>query len=188
MGILIHCKRGRDRTGVAVAVLLMILGVPRNAIMEEFLLTEGAEVTDLQRTFAGIKEKGGVDEYFKGMLDLETIRRHLSWTHVKCMRRQLFKEAAMAIRHNEDPTSPCQSLLEACECGLKLKPDDAEMCAGCGWAFVRLGRHHEAHQAFTKGLHLAASGNVKEAVVEMMRSEMETLHNKAFAEALSTDN
>merc|ERR1712232_730551 len=49
--ILIHCKHGRDRTGVAVAVLLMILGVPREAIMEDFLLTDGAEVKDLQRTF-----------------------------------------------------------------------------------------------------------------------------------------
>merc|ERR1712032_839788 len=51
--ILVHCRHGRDRTGVVVAVLLMILGVPRHAIMQEFLLTDGADASDLQRTFAG---------------------------------------------------------------------------------------------------------------------------------------
>merc|ERR1712187_721821 len=93
--ILIHCKHGRDRTGVAVAVLLMILGVPRHAIMEEFLLTDGAQMADLQRTFAGIKDRGGIEKYFEGMLDLEAIRGHLSWTHVKGTLKQLFKEAAL---------------------------------------------------------------------------------------------
>merc|ERR1712190_279051 len=91
--VLIHCKHGRDRTGVVVAVLMMILDLPRHAIMEEFLLTDGADASDLQRTFSGIKERGGIDKYFEGMLELEAIRTHLSWTHVKGMRRQLFKDA-----------------------------------------------------------------------------------------------
>merc|ERR1712217_272495 len=147
--------------------------------MEDFLLTDGAEVKDLQRTFAGIKEGGGIDNYFQGMLDLEAIRGHLSWTHVKGMRRQLFKEAALAIKRKEDPMSSCQLLLEVCEQGLKFKSDDAEMYAGLGWALVRLGRHKEASQAFAKGLRLAAGGNVKETVVEMMMREMETLQSDA---------
>lgn len=184
--ILIHCKHGRDRTGVAVAVLLMILGVPRNAIVEEFLLTDGAKVKDLQRTFAGIKELGGVDKYFEGMLDLEAIRGRLSWTHAKGMRRELFKEASLAIKRKEDPRSSCQMLLDACECGLKLKPEDAEMCAGLGWALVHLGRRSEAHQAFTMGLRLAACCDVKEPVVKMMLSEMQKLKIEPLTDALST--
>merc|ERR1712228_1149429 len=152
--------------------------------MEEFLLTDGADVKDLQRTFAGIKEVGGIEKYFEGMLDLEAIRGHLSWTHVKGMRRQLFKEAALAIRRKEDPMSSCQLLLEACERGLKLKSDDAELYAALGWALVRLDRHSEANQAFTEGLRLAACCNVKEPVVEMMMREMETLQSVAPIDTL----
>ncbi|HQE70511.1 MAG TPA: tyrosine-protein phosphatase [Atopobiaceae bacterium] len=34
-----HCSAGKDRTGVAAALILTLLGVPDDAIMEEFLLT-----------------------------------------------------------------------------------------------------------------------------------------------------
>ena len=37
--ILIHCNAGKDRAGVAVTLILEALGVDRNTIMEEFLLT-----------------------------------------------------------------------------------------------------------------------------------------------------
>lgn len=36
---LVHCTSGKDRTGFAVAVLLMALGVPRPTILEDYLLT-----------------------------------------------------------------------------------------------------------------------------------------------------
>jgi len=38
-GVLIHCTGGKDRTGVAVALVLSALGVTREAIVEDFLLT-----------------------------------------------------------------------------------------------------------------------------------------------------
>jgi len=37
--ILIHCNAGKDRAGVAVTLILEALGVGRETIMEEFLLT-----------------------------------------------------------------------------------------------------------------------------------------------------
>ena len=37
--ILIHCNAGKDRAGVAVALILETLGVDRETIMEEYLLT-----------------------------------------------------------------------------------------------------------------------------------------------------
>ena len=37
--ILIHCNAGKDRAGVAVTLILEALGVDRDTIMEEFLLT-----------------------------------------------------------------------------------------------------------------------------------------------------
>jgi len=37
--ILIHCSAGKDRTGVATAVILEAIGVDRSVIMDEYLLT-----------------------------------------------------------------------------------------------------------------------------------------------------
>jgi protein-tyrosine phosphatase len=38
--MLVHCTAGKDRTGVAIAVLLSTLGVPREAVVEDYELTE----------------------------------------------------------------------------------------------------------------------------------------------------
>jgi protein-tyrosine phosphatase len=37
--VLIHCAAGKDRTGVAIAVLLRALGVPRDTVTDDYLLT-----------------------------------------------------------------------------------------------------------------------------------------------------
>jgi protein-tyrosine phosphatase len=37
--VLIHCTQGKDRTGIVVALLLLLLGVPRTTIMEDYMLT-----------------------------------------------------------------------------------------------------------------------------------------------------
>lgn len=44
--ILVHCAAGKDRTGVAIAVLLALLDVPRETIIEDYLLTN--EVGDFE--------------------------------------------------------------------------------------------------------------------------------------------
>ena len=40
--VIVHCAAGKDRTGIAVAVLLNILGVAESTIMEDYLLTNEA--------------------------------------------------------------------------------------------------------------------------------------------------
>lgn len=45
--VLIHCSAGKDRTGVAVALLLDLLGVEREAILRDYTLT--AELLDWHR-------------------------------------------------------------------------------------------------------------------------------------------
>ncbi|MBB6092604.1 protein-tyrosine phosphatase [Povalibacter uvarum] len=40
--VVVHCAAGKDRTGVAVAVLLHALGVSRDVIMQDYLLTNDA--------------------------------------------------------------------------------------------------------------------------------------------------
>ena len=37
-----HCTAGKDRTGLSAAILLYALGVPEDAIQQEFLLTNDA--------------------------------------------------------------------------------------------------------------------------------------------------
>lgn len=44
--ILIHCNAGKDRAGVAVTLILEALGVERETIMEEFLLTNKISRTE----------------------------------------------------------------------------------------------------------------------------------------------
>jgi protein-tyrosine phosphatase len=36
---LVHCTSGKDRTGFAAAVILLIAGVPRDVVLEDYLLT-----------------------------------------------------------------------------------------------------------------------------------------------------
>jgi protein-tyrosine phosphatase len=45
--ILVHCAAGKDRTGIAVALLLSILDVPPETIMQDYLLTNDA--VDMQQ-------------------------------------------------------------------------------------------------------------------------------------------
>jgi protein-tyrosine phosphatase len=40
--VVVHCAAGKDRTGIAIAVLLGWLGVPRQLIVEDYLLTNEA--------------------------------------------------------------------------------------------------------------------------------------------------
>jgi protein-tyrosine phosphatase len=37
--VVVHCAAGKDRTGVAIAVLLSALGVPRDTVIDDYLLT-----------------------------------------------------------------------------------------------------------------------------------------------------
>lgn len=40
--LVVHCAAGKDRTGIAVAVLLLTLGVPRATVLEDYLMTNEA--------------------------------------------------------------------------------------------------------------------------------------------------
>lgn len=39
-GVLIHCVRGRDRTGLLTTLLLTLVGVPADAVVADYLLTD----------------------------------------------------------------------------------------------------------------------------------------------------
>jgi protein-tyrosine phosphatase len=67
----LHCTAGKDRTGVASALLLLLLGVPRELVLEDYALTglytEG-RIRSAERFFAG----RGIDPtHVRGLLGSE---------------------------------------------------------------------------------------------------------------------
>jgi protein-tyrosine phosphatase len=67
-----HCTSGKDRTGVVIAALLTILGIPRDLIAKEYLLSEG-EVSK-EAILSALDGIGDPEAYF-AELDLDLIRR-----------------------------------------------------------------------------------------------------------------
>jgi protein-tyrosine phosphatase len=54
--VLVHCAAGKDRTGVAIAILLALLDVPRETIIADYLLTN---------------EVGGFEQFIRGRQQAE---------------------------------------------------------------------------------------------------------------------
>jgi protein-tyrosine phosphatase len=64
--VYVHCTWGRDRTGVVSAVVLLALGASRDAIMQEYLLSQplvGAYPTSLKAVLDEIERQGGIEAY-----------------------------------------------------------------------------------------------------------------------------
>lgn len=52
--VYVHCTSGRDRTGIVVATALLLVGVPREVVVEEYMLSEGADLALIQRAIDGL--------------------------------------------------------------------------------------------------------------------------------------
>lgn len=57
--VLIHCSAGKDRTGFGAALILSALGVDRETIMHDYLLTN--RTLDIERTCTWFSQQFGVD-------------------------------------------------------------------------------------------------------------------------------
>lgn len=56
--LMFHCTAGKDRTGVATALLLAVLGVPRDVIDADYLLTRQTIDRSMADTRAALKHGG----------------------------------------------------------------------------------------------------------------------------------
>jgi protein-tyrosine phosphatase len=54
--VYVHCTSGRDRTGVVIAAALLAIGVPRQVVAEEYMLSDGADPGAIDRAMDGILE------------------------------------------------------------------------------------------------------------------------------------
>ncbi len=96
--LVFHCTAGKDRTGFAAALILLALGVPRDVVMQDYLLTNGlyqppghflrsapAEVMNVlwrvQEDFLHAaldvveRDHGGLDRYLQGRLGVGPAER-----------------------------------------------------------------------------------------------------------------
>lgn len=69
--VLFHCTSGKDRTGVVVAVLLTVLGVPREWVVQEYLWSDGE--VDRRWIEGALDSLGDPEKYFRGV-DLTLVR------------------------------------------------------------------------------------------------------------------
>ncbi|MEA1943521.1 MAG: tyrosine-protein phosphatase [Pseudomonadota bacterium] len=63
-GFLVHCAAGKDRTGIFCALILDELGVDRDTVMEDYLLTN--EAVDFDALIPRIRERS-MEQYGKAM-------------------------------------------------------------------------------------------------------------------------
>lgn len=72
--LVVHCAAGKDRTGVAVAVLLAALGVERDSILEDYVLTN--EVGNFERFVAARKDSQlGLTDAHRPLLSMSASMR-----------------------------------------------------------------------------------------------------------------
>jgi len=79
--VLVHCAAGKDRTGIAIALLLSVLDVPHETIVEDYLLTNTCDI--LEFTLRQHQAQHDVSSGDHPLLTMpEDIRRVLFAAHV----------------------------------------------------------------------------------------------------------
>jgi protein-tyrosine phosphatase len=76
-----HCSAGRDRTGVAAALLLSLLGVPDEIIAQDYARTGALLMPHLHR-YARMRDSMGLDDAKMAALlqtEADVMRRFMSW-------------------------------------------------------------------------------------------------------------
>lgn len=70
--VLFYCTSGKDRTGVVITCLLHILGIERQIIVEEYLLSDGEVKREwIETALDGLEN---TNDYFQ-RIDLETLKK-----------------------------------------------------------------------------------------------------------------
>lgn len=78
--ILIHCTQGKDRTGLIILLLLLLVAdvVPEEVMREDYLRSEGELVIEMEERMKEVRLLGLSEEYTKCPRHfVETIRGHL---------------------------------------------------------------------------------------------------------------
>lgn len=68
--LIVHCSAGQDRTGLAVGLVLSALGVPRNLIYEDYLLSTASRQFDKELDRAGLAAFAGHNDVARFYTDI----------------------------------------------------------------------------------------------------------------------
>lgn len=71
-GVLIHCATGKDRTGVAVILLLRVLGIPNSVIKDNYLMTNRFSALHINNRLNEAKCDGANGKMLKTIFNLST--------------------------------------------------------------------------------------------------------------------
>ncbi len=83
--LLFHCSAGKDRTGVMTALLLTLLGVDRQTVIDDYLLSakvwNDANLVAIESLLTEVESQGGIEAFLSKIgvpADLQTkIRNRL---------------------------------------------------------------------------------------------------------------
>jgi len=67
--ILFHCRKGKDRTGVIIACLLKIAGVPDDIVIEEYMRSKGANKELMQKALDGWQRAGSTGKQKQKLIE-----------------------------------------------------------------------------------------------------------------------
>ncbi len=73
-GVLYHCTSGKDRTGMITAGLLVMLGVGREAIMEDYMKSKESSLKESELMYSRVKSIGGSDRLASALADFLIVR------------------------------------------------------------------------------------------------------------------
>jgi len=188
--ILVHCRSGKDRTGVIVAALLLLLEVPQRFVVKEFLLSSGAAEKNICLAIQGFEKAGGIRAYLShgNAVDVDKVCANLlgcscanerAAEEVRWLQKEvpmmcsLAHSKAQELEENESTAWCCAVVDAAAELSQRLQPGEAAAALYCqGWALRRLLRFDEACEVLSVGLALARKGKATEAVVRKLEKEL----------------
>lgn len=76
--VLVHCTQGKDRTGLIVSLVLLLLGVEREAVERDYILSEGELEPERGGRMMEISEIGLGEEFAGCPKDwVESVEKHL---------------------------------------------------------------------------------------------------------------
>ena len=73
--LLFHCTAGKDRTGIAAALLLSALGVGRETVLEDFVLTNRYLTEQISAAVDAVRARGADDEVIRLVRGLAGVDR-----------------------------------------------------------------------------------------------------------------
>lgn len=74
--VLWHCSAGKDRVGIGTALLLTALGVSKEIIMEDYLMTNSFTCTEYENTVSFLKAQNADEAVIKGIEAVFRVREN----------------------------------------------------------------------------------------------------------------